>query len=344
LSDEFLADHCFKVERGTGEHANHVGLVFQPVRGRETPDIRGVLWLDRVTAELRSLDFTYTWLPYDLRSRDYGGPVSFFRPPSGRWIVWSWRIRTPEFGFDRWTESASGERIPLPRSNTPLVVRIQEEGGAVPIGSLIIEAGSIAGTVMVDSVTQRPVANTIIGLVGTDASALTDENGAFAITDVSPGSYSIALRHPVLDSLGLDDLSAAVDVARGATSTLRLYFPSMAELSRRLCADAAPLDRSAIIRFIVVDSATGRPMQDAPVAVFRRTRAVIDGQVVDSITTLYAGALDAQGAYVACGIPDGDMVQIEGRVGEEASWSSAAVSTAGAIGWQVIRVRRPADH
>jgi hypothetical protein len=118
----------------------------------------------------------------------------------------------------------------------------------------------------------------------------------------------------------------------------------MAELSQRLCADAAPLDRSSIVRFIVVDSASGQPMQHAPVAVFRRRRAVIDGQVVDSITTLFAGTLDAQGAYVACGIPDGDLVQIEGRVGEEASWSSAALSTAGAIGWQVIRVRRAADR
>ncbi len=341
LSDAFLADHCFRVEQGTGDHRTHVGLAFQPVRGRETPDIRGVLWLDKATAELRSLDFTYTWLPFDLRSRDYGGTVSFFRTSSGRWIVWSWRIRTPEFGFERWTESASGERIPLPRSSTPRVVRIQEEGGAVPIGSLIIEAGAVGGTVMVDSVTKRPIAGTTVGLVGTDAAVVTDENGEFMITGVSPGSYTVSLQHPVLDSLGLDALSTTVDVARGITATLQLFFPSMAELSQRLCADAAPLDRTAIIRFIVVDSSSGLPLQQAPVVVARRTRAIIDGQRVDSITTLYDGTLDPQGAYVACGIPDGDLVQIEGRAHADPPWSSAALSTAGAVGWQVIRVRRP---
>lgn len=344
LSDAFLADHCFKVERGTGDHATHVGLAFQPVRGRNTPDIRGVLWLDLATSELRSLDFTYTWLPFEFRSRDYGGTVSFFRTTSGRWIVWSWRIRTPEFGFERWTENASGERLPLPSSKTPHVVRIQEEGGAVPIGSLVIEAGSVAGTVMVDSVSQRPLQGTTVGLAGTDAAVLTDENGEFAITDVSPGSYTIALRHPVLDSLGIDGLSTTVDVTRGATATLRLYFPSMAELSRRLCADTAPLDRTAIIRFIVVDSASGRPLQDAPVTVFRHTRSIVDGQTVDSITTVYEGTLDSQGGYVACGIPDGDMVQIVSRTGDESAWSSAALSTAGTIGWQLVRVRRPAER
>lgn len=341
LSDAFLTDHCFKVEQGTGDHLTHVGLAFQPVRGRQTPDIRGVLWLDKATAELRSLDFTYTWLPFDLRSRDYGGTVSFFRTASGRWIVWSWRIRTPEFGFERWAESVSGERIPLPRSSTPRVVRIQEEGGAVPIGSLIIEAGSVAGTVMVDSVTKRPVAGTTVGLVGTAAAVITDENGEFAITDVSPGSYTISLRHPVLDSLGLNALSTSVDVARGVTAILRLYFPSMVELSQRLCADTAPLDRTAIVRFIVVDSSSGLPLQDAPVVVARRTRAIIDGQTVDSITTIYDGMLDTQGAYVACGIPAGDLVQIESRAGDTTPWSSAALSSAGAVGWQLIRVRRP---
>lgn len=341
LSDAFLADHCFRVEEGTAEHRTHIGLAFQPVRGRETPDIRGVLWLDRATAELRSLDFTYTRLPFDLRSRDYGGTVSFFRTSGGRWIVWSWRIRTPEFGFERWTESASGERIPLPRSNTPRVVRIQEEGGAVPIGSLIIEAGAVAGTVMVDSVTKRRVAGTVVGLVGTDAAVVTDEHGEFLISGVSPGSYTVSLQHPVLDSLGLDALSTSVDVSRGATATLELFFPSMAELSQRLCADAAPLDRTAIIRFIVVDSASGLPLQQAPVVVARRTRAIIDGERVDSITTLYNGTLDQQGAFVACGIPDGDLVQIESRARADAPWSSAALSTAGAVGWQVIRVRRP---
>jgi hypothetical protein len=341
LSDAFLADHCFRVEEGTAEHRTHVGLAFQPVRGRETPDIRGVLWLDKATAELRSLDFTYTWLPFDLRSRDYGGTVSFFRTTSGRWIVWSWRIRTPEFGFERWAESVSGERIPLPRSSTPRVVRIQEEGGAVPVGSLIIEAGAVAGTVLIDSVAKHPIAGTTVGLVGTDAAVVTDENGAFVISGVSPGSYAVSLQHPVLDSLGLDALSTSVDVSRGITATLQVFFPSMAEVSQRLCGDAAPLDRTAIVRFIVVDSSTGAPLKHAPVVVARRTRAIIDGQRVDSITTLYDGTLDTQGAYVACGIPDGDLVQIEGRAHADAPWSSAALSTAGAVGWQVIRVRRP---
>jgi hypothetical protein len=341
LSDAFLADHCFRVVPGTGDHRMHVGLAFEPIRGRTTPDIRGVLWLDKATAELRSLEFTYTWLPFDLRSPDYGGTVSFFRTTTGRWIVWSWRIRTPEYGYQRWTESASGERIPLPRSTTLNVVRIQEEGGAVPIGSLIIESGAVTGTVMVDSVSQRPVAGTMVGLMGTNEAVITDENGAFAISDVSPGSYTVLMQHPLLDSLGLGDVGTTVDVPRGTTVEVRLYFPSVAEMVQRLCGDTAPLDRSAVIRFLVVDSASGQPLRDTPIVVARRTRAVVDGQTIDSITTLYQGTLDGDGAYVACGIPDGDLVQIEGHVDGTAVWASAARATAGSVGWQLIRLRRP---
>ena len=69
LSDTFLADHCFKIEpRDEFEHLGQVGLAFQPIPERKKPDIKGVLWMDEKTAELRTLEFTYTWLPNDLRT------------------------------------------------------------------------------------------------------------------------------------------------------------------------------------------------------------------------------------------------------------------------------------
>src|SRR6185503_11701153 len=118
LSDQFLADHCFRVEAGTGWRAKDVGLGFEPIPKRKTPDVRGVLWLDGRTAELRTLEFTYTWLPFDERPGDFGGTVDFFRMLSGQWIVRNWRIRTPEFGRQQFIERANGDRVPLPPSQT----------------------------------------------------------------------------------------------------------------------------------------------------------------------------------------------------------------------------------
>src|SRR5690349_21478333 len=57
LSDEFLADHCFRLREGEGKRAGLIGLAFEPVKGRDKPDIGGTLWIDQKSAELRDLDF-----------------------------------------------------------------------------------------------------------------------------------------------------------------------------------------------------------------------------------------------------------------------------------------------
>lgn len=93
LSESFLETHCF---RATGGEAGLVGLAFEPVAGRDLPDVEGVLWLDEATAELRRLDFRYVHLPY--RHGDWpqvGGRVEFERLTTGIWIVRRWRIRMP---------------------------------------------------------------------------------------------------------------------------------------------------------------------------------------------------------------------------------------------------------
>jgi Carboxypeptidase regulatory-like domain len=333
LSDPFSADHCFHVERGLAEHARHVGLAFEPIPGRNTPDVRGVLWLDARTAELRTLDFTYSWLPNDEPTGNYGGTVSFFRTLAGRWIVRSWRIRTPEFGLERWLERANGERVPLTPDKTPHVVRIREEGGAVPIGALLTETGRVLGTVVIDSITQRRVAGARVLLAGTTSETVTDANGQFALDFVPPGSYTVVLRHPGLDSLGLEHLAMAVEVGTGTTANLRLQFPSLGELSARLCGGRVKLDREAIIRFIVIEESTGVPLRGAPVVVSR----LKTGAPADSAVTIYDGPLDAQGAYLACGTPAGELVRIQARAAVP-HWSASAESVAGTIGWAVVRV------
>src|SRR5688572_17514271 len=63
LSDEFLGDHCFRLREGSGPRSDLIGIEFEPVRGREKPDIAGTLWVDRKTAELRDLEFSYRNLP-----------------------------------------------------------------------------------------------------------------------------------------------------------------------------------------------------------------------------------------------------------------------------------------
>jgi len=113
LSEPFLDGHCFGVRRGGREHAGLVGLTFEPVRGHPVPGIRGTLWLDLETAELRFVEYRYTHAtPHRFINR-VNGRVEFERLPSGAWIMRRWLLRLPRLG-------------PVNR-----VVGLSEEGGEV---------------------------------------------------------------------------------------------------------------------------------------------------------------------------------------------------------------------
>jgi len=97
LSDMFLDSHCFHVASGPPGEPELIGLGFEPIQRRALPEIKGVLWLDRSTAELRRLDFSYVNVPglpaslWDVAT----GRVEFDHLPSGVWIVRRWRIQMP---------------------------------------------------------------------------------------------------------------------------------------------------------------------------------------------------------------------------------------------------------
>jgi hypothetical protein len=94
LSESFLDTHCFRVDPDGSE--DRVGLAFEPVTGRSVPDIEGVLWLDRRSAELDRLEFRYVGLPYPHGDwPQVGGRVEFERLATGMWVVRRWHIRMP---------------------------------------------------------------------------------------------------------------------------------------------------------------------------------------------------------------------------------------------------------
>ena len=92
----FVATHCFSLMRGSAADEQRIGLAFEPVNERRLADVRGVLWLDVRTGELRALEFTYTRVPGLQGSSPANGNVEFLRLPSGAWIVRRWVIRMPE--------------------------------------------------------------------------------------------------------------------------------------------------------------------------------------------------------------------------------------------------------
>lgn len=130
LSDAFLDTHCFRPVSPPPEAAGWVGLAFEPDGGSDVADVRGVLWVDRESAELELLDFDYVGLPRELRYDVAGGRVEFERLPSGEWIVERWRIRMPIVGIPG--ERATLFGIPMDASRSrPQLIAVEEDGGRV---------------------------------------------------------------------------------------------------------------------------------------------------------------------------------------------------------------------
>ena len=59
LSAGFVADHCFRIS-SDARRPTLVGIAFEPTPNRRSvAEVRGTLWLDRLSSELRRLEFSY---------------------------------------------------------------------------------------------------------------------------------------------------------------------------------------------------------------------------------------------------------------------------------------------
>lgn len=131
LSDAFLDTHCLRLRPGGRNQRGLLGIAFEPARGRTVPGVRGVLWLDGATAELRSLEYTFTWLPWLLPADPFGGEAEFRRLSGGAWLVERWAFRAPR--VDREPPEIRYYRRPTPRE---ILARLRHDFGLV-----IVESG-----------------------------------------------------------------------------------------------------------------------------------------------------------------------------------------------------------
>lgn len=243
LSDSFLDSHCFRVQPGRGAAAGLVGLAFEPTRGRRLPDVRGVLWLDPASAELRALDFEYTGLRGDLNvPGEWGGRVDFERMPDGSLIVRRWRLRMPIVG----EAPAPGGSIHARRQLSVAAVREEgaevmsvalASGGVARAATAAAAAAAVRGEVF-DSTRGVPLAGATVVLAGTPYAAVTDAAGRFALAGVPEGRYALSFSHPRLDSVAFVPPSVQVAVGSSGEAAAVLAIPRSA--APRVAAAAPP--------------------------------------------------------------------------------------------------------
>ncbi|MEZ4589355.1 MAG: carboxypeptidase regulatory-like domain-containing protein [Gemmatimonadales bacterium] len=238
LSSEFLELHCFWVVRGDGDRADLIGLAFEPARGRRVPEVKGTLWLDRATSELRYLEFGYVNLQRRLATGKEGGRIEFTRLPNGSWIVSDWTIRVPVVATLTGRDFA-GQPI---RSDT--LLGMQETGGraelAGPAGAS--DTRSVVTGVVWDSVAGGPLEGAVVALGGAYADT-TGADGRYRIETPTRGNFVIRATHPRITALAFGPVTGAARLDRGRIATADLAIPPLDRFAGPLC-DGVTIDSS----------------------------------------------------------------------------------------------------
>lgn len=325
LSDAFTSHHCFRIQRSDKAHNQLIGLAFEPVKDRKVPDVQGVLWLDRATSELRTMEFHYTGLPRAVPEDRFGGTLAFRRLPTGAWIVQRWVLHMPVIGvtIHQWRSPGSGD--PHEQRDT-VVMAVHETGGAVLTAAMrngtpftLTETAALRGVVF-DSSRGAPLAGALVTLAGTADSVRTDSTGAFRLDGLSDGEYAVIVEHPRLDSLALTPLAWNVKLHRGIVSTAQIAVPSLASIARNACPDSLRGPKMALVAGTVRESATGQPLANAQVTVTWKTWDVdMSHGLVSGLGHGVMTTTDGLGHYHACGVPAEVPLTISAQAGERMS-------------------------
>jgi carboxypeptidase family protein len=300
LSDAFVATHCFSAEAGAAGDSGFVGLAFTPMRGRSLPDIRGVLWVSRNTAELRNLEYDYVNVPFGFPERRLGGREDFMRLVNGAWIVLRWSIRMAHMGV---TIDPTYRIAPA-----FTVLGYKETGGQVnairsPRGVLLYsgEEAILDGTVVDSSRRGTPLAAAIVSLSGTSYSARSDSAGRFQLSAPIEGIYAVAFTHPRLDSLGGRAPEKQVTLVRGAHASVRLAVPPESQLLAGLCPEGVA-DSERVIVGVVTDGRSQGPVARAAVHASWEVVGGVPGALTVQPWKVTVTA-ESTGHYVLCGVP-----------------------------------------
>jgi hypothetical protein len=252
LSGAFLRDHCFSIAERQRDRPGLVGLAFAPVRSRTTPDIRGTLWLDSASYELRFVEFRWTQLPRELQHDRVGGEVYFTRLPTGHWIVKNWTLTMPR------PSRVQFRSLGGPRRERLMIDGLGQEGGMILIHGLetFDKPGTVTGTIARSG---KPLTWTRIRLVGTPFRTIVDSSGRFRFDSVPPGLHSIVAEHPDFEVFGIRAAEEEFVLQEGATRHLVFRAPGEKEIADAMCPHRDW--RLPTLHVALLDERSGRPLR-----------------------------------------------------------------------------------
>jgi hypothetical protein len=258
LSDYFTADHCFRLTTRSAPHPGFVGIDFEPAGRPRHVEIRGTLWLDSTSSELRSLHFAFVNLPISAPDTLLGGHVDFARLAGGGWILPSWSIRMPTVTRETVMRSYAvgfGPRNVVSRARSRLTAdTIRIQGGELrtvrrgglddailwtrPTGRVRILATRDSGK------TSVPAPGVIVRLSGSVYGGMTDVAGYIRFEQVLPGLYLFEASTPLHDAIEAVPDRVAVTVRPNEMGEIAVPLKPLAKAAAEVCG-VNDLDRGA---------------------------------------------------------------------------------------------------
>ena len=311
ISPEFLAGHCFNLQRRDSAGVALVGLAFRPLNERRA-DVQGLLWLDAETRVLRALEFTYTGLK--LRGPAAGGRLGFTRLPNGVLIDDRWLIQHP---FEK--------NRPVGPQRTGIAAaadRAIAQGTTMRVGGGFVLADSarsrqfatIAGIVRRGA---APADVVSVELLGSGQRFVTDSTGLFLIQDVLPGTYEVRLLRPGPADRGGFVQHGQLTLSPGDVARVALEVPDTDSIAAELCPQKVP--GSAPLYVSLREEHTGKPAADYRIEARWTPPTDSLGAPVGREGGVRA-LTDWRGEFVACDVPAGASVSFRTTTGD-AQWS-----------------------
>jgi hypothetical protein len=256
LDEAFAATHCFHIEAADKDHPDQIGLAFSPARGRDAlVEVAGVIWIDRVSPQLRSLDFRYTGLEPAATRAGSGGHVEFRTMENGLSFIERWHLRLVTLTAEqRPQDMTKGLPTDRRRRTDFRVADLRVSGGIVlaatwPDGTAWRDsaAGLKGSVVQLHSSLSVPAA--LVSLEGAKLETQTSADGSFELAPIVPGRYTVVVADTTLGAYSAPrSAQMTVDVSRGRLTTIRVELPPLVDVIRDVCrGQPMPRETSMIV-------------------------------------------------------------------------------------------------
>lgn len=318
----FAASHCFTVTEDA-RRPGLVGLEFQPPTQARIADVRGTLWLDRESLELRTLTFTFTGVNFTGADTLAGGYLTFARLPDGAFLPSEWAIRSPvppNSFLDVLTRRREREQLgelPVPVSRLDpawhsnrvvvtggTVLALRRRADSLPLWRR--EAGEVKATVRWRRGTRAPAAGVRVQLLGLGAAAFTDEQGNARFTGVPPGEYVVTATSEEQEFLQLPRDERVVRVESGAAAAAQLTVLNAQAAMNSVCEFNGA---DGVLAGIV--SEAGRGTSGARIRV---DLVAVDAEGRERLTVVRTGWSGGAGLYHICRVPRGRTYLVTARL------------------------------